>query len=48
MHDTAQICFKLDYEYNEHFANSILAIIKVSGYAYRWLAGDYDLEKGHF
>ena len=24
------------------------AIIKVSGYQYRWLAGGYDLEIGHF
>ena len=24
------------------------AIIKVSGHQYRWLAGGYDLEMGHF
>ena len=27
---------------------SAQAIIKVSGYQYRWLAGGYDLEIGHF
>ena len=25
-----------------------LAVIKVSGHQYQWLAGGYDLETGHF